>query len=483
MFSHRGEQRRSRSRDSRPASADGTGWPMDTRYYLPGVMDIQNAQRLIREDSSFVGKGDQLDSIRCVDLSQDGFRVSDIALSESNQILADISSEQGSARIIFVDQQRRYFEKSTDSKIHLRFTSWKALLKDLMIPPIAIELLHDNNGGQFQHISYCNDNLEVPCDIPLSADKPCAYHVCFKLCVWTFEHFFYSRWDFHSGTAVILIIGTSKNAQIQALQSTYAHPKEISMFTILYSIVRVWAQEVEKERWQVDFTTQRFESLTGVSSIRFHGSKPLPREKLRLRTDMAAAQDSVRCIARASEHTGDMFKFVQDSLWRFRDVVSEHEAESLPKRYYQQLSDSLEMRINQQHNQRVQIANLMTRLQMQWDVVNAVVSHYNNDLNIGMARDSRQDSHLMRRIALVTIVFLPATFMATFFSMGFFEVGDGNLTVSRWIWLYIVLTVPLTALLAWQYAPRNEFFDRAMSLGKKRDPQTDVPKEEGIEPY
>jgi hypothetical protein len=66
-------------------------------------------------------------------------------------------------------------------------------------------------------------------------------------------------------------------------------------------------------------------------------------------------------------------------------------------------------------------------------VVNALLAHHNNDLNVDMARDARSDSVLMRRIALVTMVFLTATSMATFFSMGFFQIqdGDGSLHVSQ----------------------------------------------------
>lgn len=50
----------------------------------------------------------------------------------------------------------------------------------------------------------------------------------------------------------------------------------------------------------------------------------------------------------------------------------------------------------------------------------------------------------MRIIAVVTLLFLPGTFMATFFSAGFFNFFDDNQrqgqVVSKWIWLYFVLT-------------------------------------------
>jgi hypothetical protein len=54
----------------------------------------------------------------------------------------------------------------------------------------------------------------------------------------------------------------------------------------------------------------------------------------------------------------------------------------------------------------------------------------------------------MRVIAAITIFFLPATFTATFFSTTFFSFNadlDGKV-YSRWLWLYFVVTVVLTAI-------------------------------------
>lgn len=114
-----------------------------------------------------------------------------------------------------------------------------------------------------------------------------------------------------------------------------------------------------------------------------------------------------------------------------------------------------------------QVGSLHRRTQSQWEMTNALIATHTNHLNIEMARDSRTDSELMRRISFVTIVFLPATFIATFFSMGFFIVDDNGtaLRVSRWIWLYFVCTMPLTALMGWQYAPASRFWSRWTKLG------------------
>jgi hypothetical protein len=77
---------------------------------------------------------------------------------------------------------------------------------------------------------------------------------------------------------------------------------------------------------------------------------------------------------------------------------------------------------------------------------------------------TRRDSTDMRIIAAVTLIFLPGTFVATVFSTGLFDWGHGDPTsagsdgddgggrmISRYIWVYFMLTGALTAvvLLAW----------------------------------
>lgn len=64
-----------------------------------------------------------------------------------------------------------------------------------------------------------------------------------------------------------------------------------------------------------------------------------------------------------------------------------------------------------------------------------------------IAGETRKDSVSMKTIAAVTMAFLPATFLATVFSMGFFHIDpDRNtLVVNQTIWIYFVTAVILTA--------------------------------------
>lgn len=73
---------------------------------------------------------------------------------------------------------------------------------------------------------------------------------------------------------------------------------------------------------------------------------------------------------------------------------------------------------------------------------------------------TRKDSTDMRIIAAVTLVFLPGTFVASFFSTTFFnfQSSAGNSLVSRWFYLYWMVTFLLTivVLCAWYYFAKRQ---------------------------
>ncbi|KIX05485.1 uncharacterized protein Z518_06357 [Rhinocladiella mackenziei CBS 650.93] len=64
------------------------------------------------------------------------------------------------------------------------------------------------------------------------------------------------------------------------------------------------------------------------------------------------------------------------------------------------------------------------------------------------AEEARRDSSSMKTIAALTLIFLPATFVASIFSMSMFnwQAESGGLVTSRWIWVYFVIAIPLTLM-------------------------------------
>lgn len=76
------------------------------------------------------------------------------------------------------------------------------------------------------------------------------------------------------------------------------------------------------------------------------------------------------------------------------------------------------------------------------------------DITALLAYETSADSASMMTIAAMTMLFLPATFVSSLFSMGFFAFNEGQLAVSPAFWMYPSIVLPLTiavfaAWLAW----------------------------------
>jgi Mg2+ and Co2+ transporter CorA len=149
------------------------------------------------------------------------------------------------------------------------------------------------------------------------------------------------------------------------------------------------------------------------------------RRTLSLKREFAAVRQSLRAAARATNHLGDIFAFLKSEVMEYQ--AAHHPYHVMADKH---LFRAYQQRLDQNKGQYVQLRQLVCRLDSEWEAVNALKAAHNRQLTIRMGQDSRSDSVLMRRIAFVAIVVLLATFMATFFSMSFFHVTDGNLNVS-----------------------------------------------------
>ncbi|KAH6987183.1 hypothetical protein EDB80DRAFT_178465 [Ilyonectria destructans] len=77
------------------------------------------------------------------------------------------------------------------------------------------------------------------------------------------------------------------------------------------------------------------------------------------------------------------------------------------------------------------------------------------ETNVEIALATKRDSRYMRSIALLTMIFLPGTFLAGIFSMTFFDwkSDSGGVVVSKYVWIYVLIAVVLTLLTvgSWYY--------------------------------
>jgi hypothetical protein len=114
------------------------------------------------------------------------------------------------------------------------------------------------------------------------------------------------------------------------------------------------------------------------------------------------------------------------------------------------------------HTLRSQLQGLKERTQSQHTLIlslitqdEATISRYIAEYSAMTAVGSRRDGSAMKTIAILTVLFLPATFVATLFGIsGMFDwtpAGTANVdqmpTVSPFFWIYWAVAVPLTVVL------------------------------------
>lgn len=89
------------------------------------------------------------------------------------------------------------------------------------------------------------------------------------------------------------------------------------------------------------------------------------------------------------------------------------------------------------------------------------VAQHDSGVTVRIGKAAQKDSAAMKTIALLTLIFLPGTFIATVFGMGFFNFSQGDgaqmpeWSVSKDIWVYWAITIPVTGVtvlcwLLWQ---------------------------------
>ncbi|KAK0719296.1 hypothetical protein B0H67DRAFT_660748 [Lasiosphaeris hirsuta] len=94
--------------------------------------------------------------------------------------------------------------------------------------------------------------------------------------------------------------------------------------------------------------------------------------------------------------------------------------------------------------------------------------------NIIIANATKRDGSQMRMISLLGMTFLPGTFLATMFSMGFFNWSPtDDRIISPWITLYVGLTITLTTLTLWQWKRWTTEEEKNARLQLKRELESD----------
>jgi Mg2+ and Co2+ transporter CorA len=425
-------------------------------------MDADSIRSLLREGSMYTDPSE----VGATRLGIIGLKDGNAVInndSPSTQMLDGwLTDASTTTKIAYVGMKRRYFHRATSNALKVSRQQWIQLLSSLEVLPSALELMYDNNGGFSGHITYQSEDSNST--MREEERAPLAYHFCLKLGdSWpNHEHFIYLRHDFDTNQQAVLVAGTESSTLCQRLfgRLINADSEKTDIFSILVMMLSLWLNQAEENRWELDYQVQDIESRTGYSSMQYKRFEPLSPEQMSLSKDMAQTADSLAMMLTYMENFTKGINFAIDQQLRFQ-LCRKENGYNWPS--VSQLQDTLAQYHSQACSKKQQIQTLQGRITAQINVTNTLIAHRDSRANIELATSMQEDARLMRGISMVTMVFLPATFLATFFSMTFFHIGgtENSLTfeVSRWIWLYPLCTVPLTLVLAYQYGLEEKLRD------------------------
>lgn len=90
-----------------------------------------------------------------------------------------------------------------------------------------------------------------------------------------------------------------------------------------------------------------------------------------------------------------------------------------------------------------------------------------NEVNLAFNNLAHQDNTVMKSIALLTMVFFPATFLSSLFSTTFFTFGENGWEASPRLWIYWAIAAPVTIAILVVYI-LWVFFTRLLDFVKMR---------------
>ncbi|KAI1088781.1 hypothetical protein F5B19DRAFT_469884 [Rostrohypoxylon terebratum] len=112
--------------------------------------------------------------------------------------------------------------------------------------------------------------------------------------------------------------------------------------------------------------------------------------------------------------------------------------------------DALAYLVQSLEAQKRWISSYQSRKDIAMNLVFNLVTQQDSETSTDIARDTKEDSASMKVIAVLTMIFLPATAVSGFFGihLAFFSTSsDGVFVSSKAVWLFVAITMPLTILI------------------------------------
>lgn len=200
--------------------------------------------------------------------------------------------------------------------------------------------------------------------------------------------------------------------------------------------------------------------------VDMYSESPFDRSKLRELTNQ---------LHKVSQDVDSLFASAEMGTMIIEHVIqARHRALRLFPRALSEVNvdDSLFYVKQSLESQKRWLLSYKSRKDIAMNLVFNLVTQQDSETNTAIARDTKDDSASMKIIALLTMVFLPATTVSSFFGMAFFSPGPGgSFETSRMWWLFVAATLPLTLVtlsLWWLWYPVSRYLADLSNWDKAR---------------
>ncbi|OQE15946.1 hypothetical protein PENSTE_c026G07515 [Penicillium steckii] len=282
----------------------------------------------------------------------------------------------------------------------------------------------------------------------------------------------------------------------------------VDPYFFIFAVYRSHHQHIEVYRNTIDDAIQGIERQTGfgnpgrlVQGYRpsmdeyptLHDPKKITQQLGYCQTDLAIIGHVGRCCLDCGEW---LVQAIDTGLVDEEDLPRRGTQSSSPggQKLAQQFSDRLKtirlmVRQDVEYTRRravmllSQVQQMRDRTQSQTTYMLSVITQSDAEYTAAIAVDGKRDSIAMRTISILGIVYLPATFVATFFSIDMFNWGGTSgdeatsLSASPSIWIYWAVAVPLTVItiLIWIFWSKreNQKSNKRIMIARVKAPKPD----------
>ncbi|KJZ70026.1 hypothetical protein HIM_10577 [Hirsutella minnesotensis 3608] len=230
---------------------------------------------------------------------------------------------------------------------------------------------------------------------------------------------FFVRWC-HTGICRVLSVGTPPLLRLR-LEIVLRDASAVELrdpFSMIVPLLDQLITQYDESAWQVRDQVRGIEMSRGTRKSNFVTMHDIARHTGHLVEVSAATVETMNCLVRRQER-----------------IYAE--LSSLDRTYKEQAHEYLSFQLQMMKSLQRRALSIQERI--------------NAEISLGYNIIATQDSMVTRSIGLLTMVFLPATFVSALFSTTFFSFAEETWKISKKFWIYWAVAVPstLVVLIVW----------------------------------